>query len=60
MPRIFGLVAVAVGLATPARGGSDGTTAQVGEGGDPIGDLHAPLGEGFQGFWHHHEGGLFS
>jgi hypothetical protein len=51
---LVGLMAMAVGLAATAGGGSDGTATQVAEGGDLIGDLDAALGERFQGLGHHH------
>ena len=47
--RLVGLMATAVGLATAAGGGGDGTTAQVAEVGDLTGDLGAALGKGFEG-----------
>jgi hypothetical protein len=47
-------MAMTVGLAATAGGGSDRTTPQVAESGDPIGDLNAPLGGRFQGLGHHH------
>jgi len=56
--RGIGLMAAAIGLAATAGSGSDGTAAQVGEGGDLIGDLPAFLFEGFEGFRQHHKGGL--
>lgn len=40
--RVVGPVAVASGLAAPARSGSDGPRAQVAQGGDLIGDLGTP------------------
>ena len=39
VPRVFGLMAVAVGLATAACGGSDRATTQIAQGGDLIGDV---------------------
>jgi hypothetical protein len=50
---VFGSMAMAVGLATSASGGSDRTTTQVAESGDLIGDLGAPLCEGFQRLGYH-------
>ena len=49
MGRLVCLMATAVGLATAAGGGGDGTTAQVAEVDDLTGDLGAALGKGFEG-----------
>ncbi len=53
MPWIIGLMSVAVGFATPAGGGGDGTWTKVPRSGDPIGNTGPSPLEGFQGRWKH-------
>jgi hypothetical protein len=50
MARIVGLMPVAGGLAAPAGGGSDRSTAQVAQGGDLTGQGGAQLFEGLNSF----------
>jgi hypothetical protein len=50
---MLGSMAMAVGLAASAGGGSDRTTTQVTQSGDLAGDLTAAQFEGFHGLGHH-------
>src|SRR6266853_2561716 len=54
MPRSFGLMAVAVGLATPARGGRDRASTQVAQRRNLMGDASPLLIEGLQGLGNRH------
>jgi hypothetical protein len=58
MPRIVGLMAMAVGFATPAGGGSDGTRTQIAQLGNLTGDTGPSLFEGLQGLGNYHDGSL--
>ena len=55
MAGVVRLMAVAVGLAATARGGSNGTAAQIAESGDLIGNLDAALIKSIQGIGESHK-----
>jgi hypothetical protein len=57
---ILGLMAMAVGFATSARGGSDRSTTQIAESRDLIGNVDALVFQEFQRLWGGHRGNLLS
>jgi hypothetical protein len=57
---ILGLIAMAVGFAASARGGSDRSTTQIAESRDLIGNVDALLFKEFQRLWGRHQGRLLS
>ena len=57
---ILGLMAMAVGFATSARGGSDRSTTQIAESRDLIGHVDALVFQEFQRLWGGHRGNLLS
>jgi hypothetical protein len=57
---ILGLMAMAVGFATSARGGSDRSTTQITESRDLLGNVDALVFQEFQRLWGRHRGSLLS